>query len=232
MTRNTGRLPSIRDDDPTSGSHPQLVVSLATALAGLTLTAAMAADSAAFEQPLRKVMSSDQIAAAALHQQGSEHTVRISLDREKFNERERAIKAANQAGQADNAPPAPTDAERTSFFIGNTMENLRGLTLWWPCGARTIGARLPNGPTGKVQQFEQDNRITVWLLKADGTQIMPTTYNCSEGSSTVDVEYHFTIPERERPVAAAVRIDKEFFIEQIQSPAQARPAAFTPPQNP
>jgi hypothetical protein len=227
MTTINGRQSSRSDRAP---SVP--LVTCLTTFVSLAVTAAMAADSPVFEQPLRKAMSSDQITTAVLKQEGNEHTVRISLDREKFNERERAIKATHEAQRADHPPTAPTDAERSSFFIGDTLNDLRGLTLWWPCGARTIGARLPNGPTGKVQQFEKDNRVTVWLLKSDGTQIMPTTYHCTEGAATVDVEYHFTIPERERPVAAAVRIDKEFFIEQIQSPAQARPAAFTPPQNP
>jgi hypothetical protein len=62
-------------------------------------------------------------------------------------------------------------------------------------------------------------QTNVWLLRADGTQILPrspTIAKCSLRCTAVEVQYRFTIAEATQAVAAAVRIGDEFFIEKLQ----------------
>jgi hypothetical protein len=68
----------------------------------------------------------------------------------------------------------------------------------------------------------------VWLLKADGTQIAPATYNCVYSSrqppapnDVVSIWYGFPMAEGAQAVAAAIRIDDDFYIEKLQPLATA-----------
>ena len=70
----------------------------------------------------------------------------------------------------------------------------------------------------------RDNRVTVRLLKADGTRILPTGYSCDANAAAVDVRYRFSIADSERAIAAAVRIDNEYYIDRVQPPL-SRPFA-------
>jgi hypothetical protein len=100
-----------------------------------------------------------------------------------------------------------------------------------PLGARTLrlvdGRRMvsTSAPDAVAQpqpvaQLPRAPQTNVWLLRADGTQIIPRTplvSSCSGRCIAVDVQYRFSIAEATQAVAAAVRIGDEFFIEKLQS---------------
>lgn len=199
-----------------------LIACLTTIVSGVATESSIPAENGVIEQRLIKVMASDQVTSAVLERQGDLYTVRVVLDVAKFNARERAIVTANRERLAANPPP-PEDleSERKSYFLGNSIAELRGTTIWAPCGKRTVGARLVDRPAQAVTVSERDNRVAVWLLKGDGTQILPGAYNCVADTAMVEVQYRFPIPDGERAVAAAVRIDNEYHIESVQ-PLQPR----------
>jgi hypothetical protein len=141
--------------------------------------------------------------------------------------------------------PAPdgtamTRGDRTSFFIGETIANLRGMDPAFACRTLTLvdGRRAvagqplpPSPPPARVKQpypsVNKDGRVEVWLLKADGTQILPVAYSCVPASRGVDVgiEYQFSVADSTQAVAAAVRIDDEFYIDKLQ-PLASMPAVL------
>lgn len=145
--------------------------------------------------------------------------------------------------------------DRSSFFIGNTIAKLRGLDPTFGCrtltlvnGPRTSGEQtllVPSAqPAAEIQSYPpmvRHPRIEVWLLKADGTQILPKVYSCVTGPAVRSVlsapepapplltkqdqfSYRYSVADSEQAVAAAIRIDDDFYIEKLQ-PLQSRPAA-------
>ena len=56
----------------------------------------------------------------------------------------------------------------------------------------------------------------MWLLRADGTQILPAGYSCTNNRASIDVQYRFPVDDSADAVAAAVRIDSNFHIEKLQ----------------
>ncbi len=93
--------------------------------------------------------------------------------------------------------------------------------------------RAPPQPRTPVNQpYAQairEPRVEAWLLKADGTQIMPATYICDPGPRDpdakfkYDISYGFTAADGAQAVAAAIRVDGDFFIEVLQ-PLEPQPA--------
>src|SRR5690606_38570160 len=104
----------------------------------------------------------------------------------------------------------------------SAIAELRGTTIWAPCGKRTVGARLADRSAQTITVSERDSRVTVWLLKADGTQILLVGYSCVADGATVDLQYIFSTPDGDLAAAAAVRIDNEYHIESVQ-PEQSQP---------
>lgn len=186
-------------------------------------------------QNLDKVTTSGMVTTALWIRQSDFYRLQIVLDRARFEETQSAIFAANKERHAANPAQKTADLEqlggRTSQFLGDAILNLRGLTVWYPCGKRTLpvsamsiespGRRLvqtstPDAPVAK------DNRVDVWLLKSDGMQMEPYRYSCDAGPTAVDVLYEFPASDNERPVAAAIRIDSEYYIEKLQPLAAAQ----------
>jgi hypothetical protein len=72
----------------------------------------------------------------------------------------------------------------------------------------------------------KDPRVEVWLLKADGTQILPATYSCDltrHGPDTsrphAEISYEFPLASADQAVAAAIRIEDRYFIQKLQRAA-------------
>jgi hypothetical protein len=155
---------------------------------------------------------------------------------------------------APGTPPAmmgDITPDRSSYFVGNTVANLRGLDPVFGCrtltlvdGRRVVGGQptprsspAPSGPYpyGVVQSYPpalKHPRIEVWLLRADGTQVLPAAYTCtllpaSPADSTVqpsvsrnksdEFTYRYSFEDGAQAVAAAIRIDNDFYIEKLQA---------------
>jgi hypothetical protein len=63
----------------------------------------------------------------------------------------------------------------------------------------------------------------VWLLRANGTQILPTSTStlpspekCTLRCIAIEVLYRFSIADAEQAIAAAVKIGDDFYIEKLQ----------------
>jgi hypothetical protein len=55
------------------------------------------------------------------------------------------------------------------------------------------------------------------LLRSDGTQILPEAYSCLPDPEAVEVMYTFSAADSRLAVAAAIRIEGDFYIEKLQS---------------
>lgn len=230
-------------------------VCLATLMSPLSPGAAIAAESAIASQELQTVMASDHVKLARWSRQPDRYVLRLELPRSAEASRSIPATADPAAGKQEDPPritPRP-QAERAaldspsrgSFFIGNTIENLRGLdpafcgrTLTLIDGRRSLSGerqavRLPP-PPGADHPYAtavRDPRVEVWLLKADGTHISPGAYRCGPvpageqpGEIVFEIAYTFEAAEGEQADAAAIRVQEDFFIEKLQplqSPAVA-----------
>jgi hypothetical protein len=230
---------------------------------------AAAADEAIATQELLSVEASDQVMSARWMRRKDSYVLLVALDRSKSSTRkpsgipksatlsaEQALRLAEleqrmrsetaqyNKQKAAKPAPAPPGADRSSFFIGNTIANLRGMDPWFACdrtltlvdGRRTDGTspepRIPRAPSTLDQPYPpvlKESRVEAWLLKSDGTQILPVTYSCDPGVSNparpaVEIAYIFAVPDSAQAVAAAVRIDGDYYIEKLQ-PLVTQPAA-------
>lgn len=207
---------------------------------------AMDAAAGATTQELAGLHASKLVASAQWSKAADSYVLTLVLDRSvPLPAKQRGAGDAVDRATADAAPkpataappvPAPSDngsaAERPSFFIGNTIANLRGVDPWIPCGRTLTLIDGRNGPPRNVppqpdplnQPYPpkvKEGRVEVWLLKADGTQILPLTYSCDAGSVVerkpfVEVSYAFPVAAGDQAVAAAIRIDEAFYIERLQ----------------
>lgn len=234
---------------------------LATIIAGAGSGVASAAEVSATQQDLANVKTSDQVISATWKRQQGFYTLQIVIDQSRFPVRAASLAAVDgrptnvttdlnsevmrQLGVVDVASPQlaapPGTPERASYFIGNTIANLRDLDPAF-CG-RTL--TLVDGRRGQVVQHSnvalppgalpiaatppgmRDRRVEVWLLKAGGAQLQPDSYVCEAGSRTsrerndVSVSYGYVIPDDAQPVAASIRIGDAFYIEKLQPLASA-----------
>jgi hypothetical protein len=223
---------------------------------------AVAAESEAPVQDLPQVRASGLVTAANWARRPDTYVLQIMIDSSAFASRRAnaaVVPAAPVAPVATaGARPDPERGDRGSFFIGNTIANLRGLDPVF-CG-RTLtlvnGRRVADGqptpapatpvpavpttaapavPPSVNQPYPpriKDGRVEVWLLKADGTQILPVTYSCDKGprrspteSPDVEVRYEFPLAGGEQAVAAAIRIGDSYYIEKLRPPVP-KPAAL------
>lgn len=200
-----------------------------------------AAEDVATQQELAGVKASNQVLSASWKREPDSYTLQIVLDRSRYSAR--SGRPASMQPQA--APPSSATAPSySSYFIGNAIANLRGLDPWIACG-RTLtmvdGRRIvqgrptpapaptPSGPPDAL--IGKERRVEVWLLRADGTHITPANYSCEDPSRTspgrpdVSISYGYSIADSAQAVAAAVRIDNEYFIEKLQplTPAPTAP---------
>jgi hypothetical protein len=140
--------------------------------------------------------------------------------------------------------------ERSSYFIGSTIANLRGLDPMFGCRTLTLvdgrraDGRQPPAPSATapvVQSYPprtKHPRIEVWLLKADGTQILPAAYTCAQlpavpaestsppsvlRNKSEEFTYRYSMADSAQAVAAAIRIDNDFYIEKLQ-PLESGPS--------
>ena len=225
-----------------------LAACLAMIVAGTGPEVIAAAEGGKVVQDLVKVRDSDVIRAALWTRQPDSYALQVVLDRARYDAKRKATAAVNKEQRAANeervvATQEPvvatqvqgTPVDRGQYFIGNTIANLRGTDPWFPCGRtptlidgrRVVGQRQPGPMSAQMVQPNaskaKESRIEVWLLKADGTQILPAAYRCDSDPGAVDVTYGFSIADGEQAVAAAIRVVDDYYIEKLQ-PLQPRPA--------
>jgi hypothetical protein len=95
-------------------------------------------------------------------------------------------------------------ADRYTFQVVFPRE---GRMLPMVDGRRPAGS-LPQGPS-----------VTLWLLRADGTAIplkKEPSLGAQQGVNTTEVAYSVPLAAGEEAVAAALRIDDEYFVESLQ----------------
>jgi hypothetical protein len=208
---------------------------------------ATAAEGEASAQVLVQLDIPDQVTAAHWTKLPDGYVLKVVIDRP-------AIPARSESATADlPAVSTSTQMERPdgfSFFTGNPTANLRGLdpafgcrTLTLDAGRRVVGApqptaaSLPPGPAPapSPQTMDQpyppklkDPRVEVWLLKADGTQILPASYSCDltrrgpdKSRPHAEISYEYPLAIAGQAVAAAIRIEDRYFIQKLQ-PADQR----------
>jgi len=168
--------------------------------------AADASDVAAHD--LGKVAASEMVSAAQWMREPDSYTLKVVLDRERFAAKQRAVVAANKERMARDPNPAP-GLDRGQYFIDATIASLRGAALWFPCG------RIPRIQPVSAPAPARERRVEAWLLGADGTHIQPAGYNCSEAPDVVEVLYRYAVADIGKAVAAAVRVDGDYYIEQL-----------------
>jgi hypothetical protein len=233
---------------------------LATMVAGAGSEVIAAAEGTVATQDLVNVRAAGQVTASWTRQPDF-YTLQVVME----NSKPSPPRASTPASQIDSQPPpAPQNVpgmptpnmvgdvspDRSSFFIGNSIANLRGLDPTFGCrtltlvdGRRAVGQPQTSSapPVPLVQSYPpkfKHRRIEVWLLKADGTQILPAAYTCvpvpavqgdpssppsaSRGRSE-EFSYRYSIADSTQAVAAAIRIDNDFYIEKLQ-PLESRPS--------
>jgi hypothetical protein len=219
-----------------SGFLAGLVLISATARA-MGVVAAEVVDGGVYAQDLRTVSASDKIAAALWTRRPDSYTLQLVLDRSRY-----ALPFAPAP-----SVPAPSDVkvgsdpeslERNSFFIGATIANLRcldpdfgGRTLTLVDGRRTPGQQppAPATPAQRPQSNPQPllreaAQVQAWLLRADGTQIMPVRQSpqvqsgaCGARPNPYEILYRVSVADGSEAVAVAMRIDDEYYIENLRS---------------
>jgi hypothetical protein len=247
---------------------------LATMVAGAGSEAIAAADNAVSTQDLANVKAAGQV-TATWTRQPEFYTLQVLMEVSKPGPPRASVPAnpnaegVRQSGAVNVAEslqkllpqgmPSPNGGgevspERSSYFIGNTIANLRELDPVFGCrtltlvdGRRRIGGQSPAPPAPPVppavvvQSYPpaiKHRRIEAWLLKADGTQILPSAYTCvvvpaSPGAPdspqsaprnrSEEFSYRYSIADSAQAVAAAIRIDNDFYIEKLQ-PLESRPS--------
>jgi hypothetical protein len=224
-------------------SHPLIAAVLALNFAAALPAATPASEPAVLAQDLVKVTESGAVMAALWTRRTDSYTLQIVLDRSRYVAR--PVPAVTQK---------PATVDRSVYFIGNTIANLRGLDPSFGCRTLTLidGRRAVRGqpgsasavvelniapavqavPTVQAVQFEAP-QVQVWLLKADGTQILPVLRSpqpaarpCIAGRVMADeILYRFPVAESAQAVAAAIRIGDEYYVEKL------RPLEEQPRQN-
>ncbi len=137
------------------------------------------------------------------------------------------------------APVAAADAlatlDRSSFFIGNTIANLRGLDPTFGCRTLTLidGRRVVNtgsatspgggaSPPQPVPQMPASKPMgnvawQVWLLKGDGTVILPQRRSPADAKyCDTGLVYGFELSVARDAVAVAFSDGDNYFVQQLQ----------------
>jgi hypothetical protein len=211
-------------------STTRLAASMATILVASFADLSSAAESALVAQDLTKVNAAGEVTARWVRAAGS-YAVEVVV------ERSRPRPAATNSPGSTLSPAQPLTAappynEGTGHFIGNTIANLRGLEPAFGCN-RTLtlvdGRRIAPNTAGvappltsrapSVLHYDpkaKQPRVEVWLLRADGTQIPSADYRCTSYAESTEARYEYPVADGGQAVAAAVRIDDEYYIETLQ----------------
>lgn len=188
-------------------------------------------------QELTKVSALEGVTAARWAGNAEGYTLSVILDNAALREKQRALAAANTASNPPPPPPQqqppppvlpPGEADRAAFFIGNTIENLRGLDPDLSCRMLTLidgrrPGRLSQQPAS-LPPAQRDGRVQVWLLKSDGTQLLPASYHCAKQGDLVHITYAFDAADIAAIDAAAVRVNRDYIIEPLRPLATAAAA--------
>jgi hypothetical protein len=209
---------------------------LATACAATGSPGIWAAESAVFAQDLLEVTASDKVLATLWTRRPESYTLQVVLDRSRY-----VVSAALPAAQPV-ASQTGDGLERSSFFIGNTIANLRcldpdfgGRTLTLIDGRRSVSGStaVPAAPAqvskpppvAQVSKSPRPPQVQVWLLRADGTLLLParespkpaTPAGCPTRINADEILFRIGIADGMQAVAAAIAIDDEYYIEKLQS---------------
>jgi hypothetical protein len=215
-----------------------LLASCLAATAVSVSTFVMGADGVKTQQELASVKAAKQVLSAVWTRGPDSYTLQVVIDRSMprvmVDVREALRSVPQNFSQPQPIPNwqenAPSQVDRESFFIGNTIAKLRGLdptfcgrTLTLVDGRRTVpGERVQAPATVPLPPGFRDSRVEVWLLSAGGTQIQPATYNCDDpGRNSPDrtdfpISYGYTVADGAQAVAAAIRIGDDYYIETLQ----------------
>lgn len=203
-------------------SEKLLAAGLASILAGICPNVTVAAEGGVVAQDLMNVKASGQVTARWLREPES-YTLRVMVERSKPGPRA-ITSASTQQKETQPATAAQQGGDRSSYFIGNTIANLRGLDPVFGCN-RTLtvvdGRRtLPNsvGRVPPVLPYDpkaKQPRVEVWLLKADGTHIPSADYSCASYPASTEAICEYAAADGSQAVAAAIRIDDEYYIEKL-----------------
>lgn len=219
-------------------------ICLTTMLAAAGSDHTSAAENEAPTQVLVQEDIPDQVTTAHWTRLPDAYVLRVVLDRP-------APPLRSEVATADQPAPAITGGEtqrreRGSIFIGDRVANLRGMDPAFGCrtltlidGRRAVSgqqpapAAAPPSPDTMNQPYPprvKDPRVDVWLLKSDGTQILPATYSCDlrrpgpdMSRPHAEISYEFPLAGTDQAVAAAIRIEDRYFIQKLQPASQ--PAA-------
>jgi hypothetical protein len=84
-------------------------------------------------------------------------------------------------------------------------------------------------PAAAQSQPARQPEVAVWLLRADGTQLVtrmprttPPPESCVIRCNAIEIQYRFSIAEATQAVAAAIRIGDDFYIEKLEPLEQGR----------
>lgn len=202
--------------------NERLLVAGLASIAGICSGVASAAESEVRAQDLLNVEASGQVTARWMREPGT-YTLQVVVERSK--PRPSAVRPASTEPAAVQAPTAAPQGDRRTYFIGNTIANLRDLDPAFSCNrsltsvdgrrpGRHVAGRVP--PVLPYDPKSRQPRVEVWLLKADGTQIQSADYNCIGHPATTEARYEYSAADGGQAVAAAIRIDDEFYIEKLQ----------------
>jgi hypothetical protein len=210
--------------------------------AGTAVVAATAAEDAVLAQDLVNVRASNKVAAAIWTHRPDSYTLQVVLAHSPYQRLTTTAAVAPATSTPQETDGVNGSPDRSSFFIGNTIANLRCMdpafgdrTLTLVDGRRVVPGSSPPASTAPSQPATQrpmaatppptvPPRIQVWLLRADGTQIIPssvsaefpTAKGCGTQSRTNEVLYRFPLRESAQAAAVAISVDDQYFIEKLR----------------
>jgi hypothetical protein len=93
-----------------------------------------------------------------------------------------------------------------------------------PGATAAAPAQAPQAPARPAPRTEQRPEVQVWLLRADGTQILPVLQSPATASSgeckanriADEVLFRFDVAESAQAIALAMKIGDEYHIEKLQ----------------
>lgn len=212
-------------------------VCAAICVAATSSSPVAAAEAAVLAQDLLKAGASEKAVSAVWTRRPDSYTLQVVFDPYRYVAGPAQVRTQSVSTQAEY------NQGRGSFFIGDTIANLRcmdpafgGRTLTLIDGRRAVQgqpgatgepAQAPQAPPVRpvarpVARTEQRPEVQVWLLRADGKQILPVPRSsapvsggeCKPGIAD-EVLFRFDIAESEQAIAAAIRIGDEYHIEKL-----------------
>jgi hypothetical protein len=209
--------------------------------AGTAVVAATVAEDAVLAQDLVSVRASNKVAAAIWTHRPDSYTLQVVLAHSPYQRLTTAAAVAPATSTPQESEGVNGSSDRSSFFIGNTIANLRCMdpafgdrTLTLVDGRRVVPGSSPPASTAPSVPATQrpmaaappsaPPRIQVWLLRSDGTQIIPssvwtefpTAKGCGTQSRTNEVLYRFPLRESAQAAAVAISVDDQYFIEKLR----------------